>query len=108
MFSEEVVLSDSTSLQKKSPLLKTPSKMEIVALLTIRLIQVILFYFLFISGKEIIPRYMSILSGVMPDEIEKTILDYSMTIFAGCAICLLLYMDNVKEWIRKMTGTDKN
>ena len=44
-----------------------------------------------ISGIIVVFRYMDIVGGNLPTDIQKITLDYSMSVFAGTAAFLLLY-----------------
>lgn len=58
--------------------------------------------FLLISGIIIVENYLAILIGILPTLIQKMSLDYSITIFAGCAAYLLLYMYKAEEIVKKI------
>lgn len=55
-----------------------------------------------VSGSIIIWNYYSIISGNLPTEIEKIQLDYSISIFAGAAIYLLVYAYKTEEIIKTL------
>ncbi|VVB98802.1 Uncharacterised protein [uncultured archaeon] len=65
----------------------------------IHLISIIL---LLISGVIILLNYYTLLSGILLTELQKTTLDYSITIFAGSAIYLLLYTYEVEKIVKRL------
>ncbi len=52
-----------------------------------------------ISGFYAITGYYCILTGNIPTEIQKLILDYSLSIFAGNALFLLIYVHELEKII---------
>ena len=62
--------------------------------------------FLFISGAEIVLRYRLLILGYLPNEVQKMTMDYSITIFAGCAIYLLTYALKVKDMAKEIFAKD--
>jgi hypothetical protein len=57
---------------------------------------------LLITGCRIATGYYQIYLGVMPDAVQKLLLDYSLTIFAGGAIFLLLYESSMREIVHRL------
>lgn len=83
---------------------KIPSKLKdipklkaIFCSVLIRVTYLILAILLIVSGLVIIIQYSLIVLEYTPNTIQKMKLDYSITIFTGSAIFLLIYRHKFKE-----------
>ncbi|MCX6770788.1 MAG: hypothetical protein NTX79_01910 [Candidatus Micrarchaeota archaeon] len=71
---------------------KTPRTVKAIAVgLLLGVVHLVFVIFMVISGINVIARYLDILGGNLPSEIQKAILDYSLTVFAGTAAFILIY-----------------
>jgi len=66
------------------------------------LLHAIALILLLVSGWKIITLYFQLLNGIMLNSIEKMILDYSLTVFAGSAAFLLVYSVKCEEIIKRL------
>ncbi|MBS3068735.1 hypothetical protein J4441_00020 [Candidatus Micrarchaeota archaeon] len=87
---------------KELPNLRT----KIVNWLT-AIVVIIFVLLLIVSAVTIILQYGRIVLGIMLDDIQKMGLDYSLTIFAGSAIFLLLYRYKFEDSVRELLGIKK-
>ena len=84
---------------------KVPGLIRLNTICSSVLIRVICGFFtilLIISGYIILLEYSSIILGNLPSETQKIKLDYSITIFAGSAIFLLVYTHEFKKIVNKI------
>lgn len=75
---------------------------EICSSALITIIHLMAVILMLTSGTFIIWQYASIILGYKPTEIIKMGLDYSITVFAGSALYLLLYMYKVEELVKRI------
>jgi hypothetical protein len=80
---------------------KTDWKLIGVSLL-VSLIHIICIVFLVISALTILSRYILIIFGNMPNDIQKIALDYSITIFIGSSLALLVYHNQTEDILKKI------
>ena len=81
----------------RAPKEQPPKLNTICASFLIEWIPRIVVLILLISGYNAAIEYNSLLSGNFLSDYHKMVLDYSLTIFAGCSIFLLLYMREMKK-----------
>lgn len=89
-------------VKAQEPKKSTPELKTICASGLISLIHAISVIFLIISGFVIVQQYCLIILGNSPNQIKKMALDYSITIFTGSAIFLLVYIHKFKEIVKSI------
>ena len=57
----------------------------------ITIVRLVVIVFLIVSGLTVILQYSQVMLGTHPSDIEKMRLDYSMSVFAGTVLFLLIY-----------------
>jgi len=87
---------------KKRPPKEGRSKRAIGASILITIIRLICLFFLVLSVFTILTQYLLIIGGKIPSEIEKLALDYSISIFVGSAVTLVVYQTKVEDLIKKI------
>ena len=92
---------------KKRPPKEGRSKRAIMASILLTAIHLICFIFLVVSIFTILTQYSLIIFGKSPSDIEKMALDYSIPIFVGSALFLLVYQNKVGDLIKKICLVEK-
>jgi hypothetical protein len=93
---------------KSLPPKNSPLEWKVIAVgVFIALIRALFIILLLISGAIIIARYLDIVWGNLPSEIQKTAFDYSITIFTGTAAFILLYHYKFEEMVCELFGVKK-
>ena len=90
-------------MNKEKPLKKEKGNWKITCSTIIcRIIWFIFTILLFITGCCIIWQYSNLLFGNTPTYLQKMSFDYSITIFTGCAMFVLIYSYKSKELVNKL------
>ncbi|MBS3061553.1 MAG: hypothetical protein J4215_03150 [Candidatus Diapherotrites archaeon] len=78
-------------IKPKTPIQKPLALKDLFCSLFIWFLSVLSVLVLIISGVEILLVYWVLLQGHTLNEVQKTMIDYSMPIFAGSGLFLLIY-----------------
>ena len=90
-------------MTKEKPLKRSNGNWKIIcSTLLCRMIEFIILILLLITGVCIIWQYINILLGHIPTYLQKMSLDYSIKIFTGCAMFILIYSYKSKELVNKL------
>ncbi len=99
---ERIKFSDTIELNLKKPIDVPANWKTICASIIVSVIPTFVALILAVSGTKLVWEYALILLGNLPSPVEKLALDYSLTIFAGSAIFLLLYLRSMRETVNHL------